>query len=97
MKTLAQAVAVRDRILAAYERAAEVTDPQQRRRWTTFVIVGGGPPVSSWPASWLHSRASYTATSTGSIPSGPGLCWWRPRRSCWRRLPSRYVTMRGTN
>jgi NADH:ubiquinone reductase (H+-translocating) len=43
MKTLAQAVAVRDRILAAYERAAEVTDPQQRRRWTTFVIVGGGP------------------------------------------------------
>lgn len=43
MKTLAQAVALRDRILAAYERATEVNDPQQRRRWTTFVIVGGGP------------------------------------------------------
>lgn len=43
MKTLAQAMALRDRILAAYERATEVTDPQQQRRWTTFVIVGGGP------------------------------------------------------
>ncbi len=43
MKTLAQAVALRDRILAAYERAAEVTDPQEQGRWTTFVIVGGGP------------------------------------------------------
>lgn len=43
MKTLAQAVVLRDRILAAYERATEVTNPQQQRRWTTFVIVGGGP------------------------------------------------------
>jgi NADH dehydrogenase len=43
MKTLAQAVALRDRILAGYERAAETTDADERRRWTTFVIVGGGP------------------------------------------------------
>lgn len=43
MKTLAQAVALREQILTAYERAAETADREEQRRWTTFVIVGGGP------------------------------------------------------
>jgi NADH dehydrogenase len=43
MKTLAQAIALRDRILGAYERAAGSDDAQEQARWTTFVIVGGGP------------------------------------------------------
>jgi NADH dehydrogenase len=41
MKTLVQAVALRDRILAAYEQAAQASDDQAW--WTTFVIVGAGP------------------------------------------------------
>ena len=41
MKTLAQAVALRDRILAAYEQAVQAWDDQAW--WTTFVIVGAGP------------------------------------------------------
>jgi NADH dehydrogenase len=43
MKTLADADRLRDRILTAYERAAEAGDRHEERRWTTFVIVGGGP------------------------------------------------------
>lgn len=43
MKTLAQAVALREQILTAFERAAETADREKQRRWTTFVIVGGGP------------------------------------------------------
>ncbi len=43
MKSLAQAVALRERVLASYERAAEVAEREEQRRWTTFVVVGGGP------------------------------------------------------
>jgi NADH:ubiquinone reductase (H+-translocating) len=43
MKTLAQAVALRDRILSAYERAAEASDAHAQRDWTSFALVGAGP------------------------------------------------------
>ncbi|MDG6110417.1 NAD(P)/FAD-dependent oxidoreductase [Dactylosporangium aurantiacum] len=43
MKTLRQAVELRDRLLHAFETAAASRDEQARRRWLTFAIVGGGP------------------------------------------------------
>jgi NADH:ubiquinone reductase (H+-translocating) len=43
MKTLAQAVALRDRILGAYERAACASDVDAQREWTSFALVGAGP------------------------------------------------------
>ena len=43
LKTLADALAVRARILLAFERAEAVDDPGEREAWLTFVIVGGGP------------------------------------------------------
>jgi NADH:ubiquinone reductase (H+-translocating) len=43
MKTLAQAVALRDRILSGYERAAQASDVDARREWTSFALVGAGP------------------------------------------------------
>jgi NADH dehydrogenase len=43
MKTLAQAVALRDRILSAYEFAAQVSDLDTQRDWTSFALVGAGP------------------------------------------------------
>jgi len=43
LKTLAEGVALRNHILCCFERAAQETDPQQRRRLLTFVIIGGGP------------------------------------------------------
>jgi NADH dehydrogenase len=43
MKTLEEALRLRNHVLSCLERAAQETDPEERRRWMTFVIVGGGP------------------------------------------------------
>lgn len=43
MKTLEQAVALRGRLLAAFENAANTTDAAERDRLLTFVLVGAGP------------------------------------------------------
>ncbi|MGC1641271.1 MAG: NAD(P)/FAD-dependent oxidoreductase [Pseudolabrys sp.] len=43
MKTLADALDQRARILGAFEMAELENDPDVRRAWLTFVVVGGGP------------------------------------------------------
>lgn len=43
LKQLHDAVALRNHILSAYERAAKEADPALRQALMTFVIVGGGP------------------------------------------------------
>jgi NADH dehydrogenase len=43
LKTLDDALAIRARILTAFERAEPETDPQRRDAWLTFAIIGGGP------------------------------------------------------
>lgn len=43
LKTLDDALAIRHRILMAFERAERVTDPTQRAAWLTFAVIGGGP------------------------------------------------------
>lgn len=43
VKSLESAVAVRSRILSAFEAAESEPDPDRRASWLSFVIVGGGP------------------------------------------------------
>jgi NADH:quinone reductase (non-electrogenic) len=43
LKTLEDALAIRRRILLAFERAERETDPERQQRLLTFVLVGGGP------------------------------------------------------
>jgi NADH dehydrogenase len=43
LKTLDDALAMRARILTAFERAEAASDPSEQAAWLTFVIVGGGP------------------------------------------------------
>ncbi|HUH80210.1 MAG TPA: NAD(P)/FAD-dependent oxidoreductase [Solirubrobacteraceae bacterium] len=43
LKTLADSVALRNRIYSAFEEAERAEDPAERERWLTFVVVGGGP------------------------------------------------------
>lgn len=43
LKTLAEAVHLRNHILRLFERAAWVDDPEYREALTTMVVVGGGP------------------------------------------------------
>ena len=43
LKSLEDAVDIRQRVLLAFERAERETDPVRRHAYLTFVIVGGGP------------------------------------------------------
>jgi NADH dehydrogenase len=43
VKSLESALAVRGRILSAFEAAELEGDEERRRAWLTFVVVGGGP------------------------------------------------------
>jgi NADH dehydrogenase len=43
LKTLEDAIAIRRRVLLAFEAAERETDPDRRRALLTFLIVGGGP------------------------------------------------------
>ncbi|HEU4923467.1 MAG TPA: NAD(P)/FAD-dependent oxidoreductase [Burkholderiales bacterium] len=43
LKTLADALEIRRRMLVAFERAERETDPVKRAQWLTFVVIGGGP------------------------------------------------------
>jgi NADH dehydrogenase len=43
LKTIEDALAIRRRVLYAFEAAEREEDPARRREWLTFVIVGGGP------------------------------------------------------
>jgi NADH dehydrogenase len=43
LKTLQDALAIRARILTAFERAELETDAQRREAWLTFAIIGAGP------------------------------------------------------
>ena len=43
LKTLADAVGLRDRIFGAFEQAERATEQAAREEWLGFVVVGGGP------------------------------------------------------
>ena len=43
MKTIADALLIRRRVLGAFEMAETAADPAERQRWLTFALVGGGP------------------------------------------------------
>lgn len=43
LKSLEDALAIRARLLEAFERAEQTSDPAEARRLLTFAIVGGGP------------------------------------------------------
>ncbi len=43
LKTLGQAIALRNQILLQFERALYESDPVRRKQMLTFAIVGGGP------------------------------------------------------
>ena len=43
LKSIDDAIRLRQRILSAFERAEMTDDPTERAAWLTFVIVGGGP------------------------------------------------------
>jgi NADH:ubiquinone reductase (H+-translocating) len=43
LKTLADALDLRNRFYGAFEEAERASDPSEQRGWMTFVVIGGGP------------------------------------------------------
>jgi NADH dehydrogenase len=43
LKTLADAFAIRSRMVGAFEHAERCIDPAEREPWMTFVVIGAGP------------------------------------------------------
>jgi NADH dehydrogenase len=43
LKTLADALDLRNRFYGAFEEAERAGDPGEQREWMTFVVIGGGP------------------------------------------------------
>ena len=43
LKTLADAFAIRARVIGAFEQAERCTDAAQREPWMTFIVIGAGP------------------------------------------------------
>jgi NADH dehydrogenase len=43
LKTLDDALAIRRRVLSAFEAAEREADPRARAQWLCFVVIGGGP------------------------------------------------------
>jgi NADH:ubiquinone reductase (H+-translocating) len=43
LKRVQDAIAIRRRVLEAFERAERISDPVEQQRLMTFVVVGGGP------------------------------------------------------
>ena len=43
LKTLTDALAIRARVIGAFEQAERCTDVSQREPWLTFVVIGAGP------------------------------------------------------
>ena len=43
LKTLADALEIRRRVLLGFEMAERESDPAKRAAWLTFVVIGGGP------------------------------------------------------
>ncbi|HXF62919.1 MAG TPA: NAD(P)/FAD-dependent oxidoreductase [Caldilineaceae bacterium] len=59
LKSLADALEIRQRVLLAFEKAEREQDPAARQAWLTFVVVGGGPTGVEL-AGALGELANYT-------------------------------------
>jgi NADH:ubiquinone reductase (H+-translocating) len=62
MKTLSDALAIRQKVFGAFERAEIVEDPDERRRWLTFALVGAGPTGVEL-AGQIREMATHTLRS----------------------------------
>lgn len=54
MKTLEEALRLRNHVLTCLERASQTQDELDRRRWLTFLIVGGGPTGVEYTGALLE-------------------------------------------
>ena len=88
LKTLKDALQIRQRVLLAFETAERETNDSRRRAWMTFVIVGGGPTGVELAGTLAEvSRQTLGAISDTLTRRRPGSSWSRRARACWGHIP----------
>jgi NADH dehydrogenase len=90
LRTLDEAVALRNHILRRFEAAEQAADSRERRRHLTFVVVGGGPTgvefagalqeLINGPISKDHHRIDPSEVSIILVETTPGLLSIYPDR-----------------
>ena len=76
LKTLDDALAIRRRLLLAFEEAERETDPARQRLLLTFVLIGGGPTGVELAGALARDRAPGVASWSSTPSIRP------PRASC---------------
>ncbi|HUA11386.1 MAG TPA: NAD(P)/FAD-dependent oxidoreductase [Solirubrobacteraceae bacterium] len=81
LKTLEDALRLRDRVYGAFEEAERAQDDDERRRWQTFVVVGGGPTgvefagelsiIARHAVNGYYSRFDPSETRVVLVDAGP--------------------------
>ena len=97
LKTLADAVALRNRIYGAFEEAERAEDPVERERWLTFVVVGGGPTgvelagelsiIARHTMKGYYRRIEPSQAKVILLDAGPRLVAAASASACRRRWP----------
>ena len=64
------ALAIRRRVLSAFERAERTTDREEQRRLLTFVVVGGGPTGVELAGALAEISRHALETRLSRHPSG---------------------------
>ena len=75
VKSLESALAVRSRLLAAFEAAEAEPNAEERQAWLTFAVVGAGPTgveMAGQIAELAHD--TLRRTSAASIRAAPASC-----------------------
>lgn len=72
LKSMADAIAVRNRVLLNYEKASLEPNPERRRQTLTFVIVGGGPTGVEFAGALAELMKGPLRRDFPSLRSSPG-------------------------
>ena len=81
MKHVEEAVAIRDTLLTAFDRASVLPPGPERQRLLTVTFVGGG-------FSGVEGFGELLSLATALLRSLPGALARRPRASTWSRPPT---------
>jgi NADH:quinone reductase (non-electrogenic) len=70
LKSIEEALAIRERVLLAFERAEKITDPVERRRLMTIAVIGGGPTGVELSGAFAELRSNVLKWDFRNIDPG---------------------------
>ncbi len=89
LKTLEEAVCLRNQIISCFEQAALESDPERRRAMLTFTVVGGGPTGVEYAGALAELVRAPLRKDFPELDMNDVLwCCLRPHRGFWGDFPN---------